>query len=1154
MKIPYVIDNQEHLLSDVLNHLLAGHQGRSLDVASAYFNVGGFSLLKEGLLELGSLRLLLGAEPTTGTEIGLEPGSGAIKGLIQKDLEDSPFDEKTLRNVEDLIAYLRSEKSAVRLFEKGFLHAKAYLFYSDLPGKKKQFDRFRPLAGIVGSSNFTTAGLTSNRELNLSHKVILEPTEADDPDAEQAVSWLSESERATVEEDAFVCDEGNRQLIKSEVGARAIIDLERWYQKQWGDSRDFKDELIQLLDESKFGTKDYTPYEIYMKALYAYFAEDLDHQPSTATRSAVDLAEFQEDAVKKARKILAKYDGVMISDSVGLGKTWIGKKLLEDYAYHLRQKAVVVCPASLRDMWNRELSEASIAGQIVSQEELGREEFDFSPYGDADVVLVDESHNFRNRNAQRYEKIEWLLSANGRRGRDGSRKKVILLTATPINNDIFDLYNQLCLVTGNNRSYFSACGIGDLYRYFLQARRDSRQGNTALALFNLLEEVVIRRTRPFIRKAYPDATIRGKKISFPARQLRTVHYDLEATYSGIYDDIVHGIENLKLVPYNLESYKKREADVDDFEKGREQALVGIFKSRYLKRFESSVDAFRISIRRAIQFFKTFESYLMDNRLLKSPEFQKAMQYLEKEDAEDDATPRSLADEMDETVEAKEVLERMEEVDKSQYDLRHVHDDLQADLEIFNDIWHQIKDITYEDDAKLEMLKKLLSTAPDKVVGKGPKGESIHGLRGKKVLLFSYYKDTARYLYRHLGRPDSPDAQEFLKSLDGVVIRRLDSDADPRTRTRTVKAFAPKANNQPDWVGTENEIDVLISTDVLSEGQNLQDCGHLINYDLHWNPTRMVQRAGRIDRLGTDFDTLHLFNMFPDEGLERLLGIVQSLTRKIADIDQAGFLDASVLGETVHPQNFNTLRRIEEEDDSVIEEEEKFSELASNEFLLQQLRNLLDAGGKEMLDSLPDGIHSGLIRSGAKGVFFYFRATPKKDQTYHFWRYVDLLGDRVVDNRYEIANLIACQKDTPRVVDSETFKSIFEYQEMAIEDILKSFQEQQALETAPTTIDSIQKTLVTTIQGYLNRPDVDRRKGLEIIKSLNKPVPNVQIKELRKIYKSFQANGEISELLASLEALREDSSPPNQHDGNGEGPVRLERSDLKLVCFDVISGG
>ncbi|MFQ5853888.1 MAG: helicase, partial [Candidatus Binatia bacterium] len=432
MKIPYVIDNQSYRLSDILNGLLAEHKGRSLDVATAYFTVGGFGLVKEGLLNLGSLRLLIGAEPTTGQQIGLRPEPLVVKGLIRRDLEDLPFKEETLKLVEDLIAYLQRDLVQVRLYDEGFLHAKCWLFYSDRPGQQMLFDRFRPILAIVGSSNFTIPGLTSNRELNLSHKVLLDPAEVEDREAAQAVSWLSDakpSERIGPE---------NRQLLKSEVGARAIIDLESWYERQWVDGRDFKEELIELLDASKFGRKEYTPYQVYMKALYEYFKDELGEETPTATRSAVNLAEFQEDAVKKARKILSRYDGVMIADSVGLGKTWIGKKLLEDFAYHMRQKAVVVCPASLRDMWERELHEATISATVLSQEELGREEFDPHPCGDADVVLIDESHNFRNRNAQRYGNIEHLLGANGGRGRDGLRKKAILLTATPINNDLFD--------------------------------------------------------------------------------------------------------------------------------------------------------------------------------------------------------------------------------------------------------------------------------------------------------------------------------------------------------------------------------------------------------------------------------------------------------------------------------------------------------------------------------------------------------------------------------------------------------------------------------------------------------------------------------------------------------------------------------------------
>lgn len=1149
MKIPYVIDNQNHQLGEILAGLLAKHQGRSLDVATAYFTVGGYSLLKAGLSGLGSFRLLLGAEPATGKDIGLEPGPGAVKGLIRRDLEDLPLDEQTCRDVEDLIAFLRRQEIEVRLYKKGFLHAKAWLFYSDRPGQQWLFDRFRPVAAIVGSSNFTRPGLTSNRELNLSHKVLLDPEEASDPDARASVGWLTE-EKASPN-----INPTSRQLIKSEVGARAIIDLEQWYLSQWEASCDYKQDLIGLLDASKFGKKEYTPYQVYMKALYSYFSDDLSQEAPAATRTAVELSEFQEDAVKKARKILARYHGVLISDSVGLGKTWIGKRLLEESAYHLRQKALIVCPASLREMWQREMTDAAIAGQVISQEELGREDFDWQDYGDADILLVDESHNFRNRNSNRYMNLERILSANNRRGRDGYRKKVVLLTATPINNDIIDLYNQICLITMNDRSYFSTAGIGDLQRYFLQARSGSRQRNLAVSLFNLLEEIVIRRTRPFIKKAYPDATIRGEKIRYPGRELRTVQYNLEQTYSGIYDDIVGGIENLKLVPYNLESYKKKGVKIDEFEQGREQALVGIFKSRYLKRFESSVEAFRISIRRAIQFFETFESYMLDGRLMRSDKFHKAMRFLEIEDPEDDATPGSLAKVMDGSEEACSILREMESIDTKAFNLRHIHEDLRSDLEILGRLWDKIKDIGCQDDAKLAMIKTLLSAPSDQIVGYGPNGDPIHGLRGKKVLLFSYYKDTTRYLYRHLGHPESADAQEFRAAAGSPHIRRMDSDSEPNERKRAVQAFAPKSNARPEIAGTGKEIDVLISTDVLSEGQNLQDCGTLINYDLHWNPTRMVQRAGRIDRIGTPFEKLFIYNMFPDAGLENLLGIVHSLTSKISSIDQAGFLDASVLGETVHPQNFNTLRRIREEDNSVIEEEEQFTELASNEFLLQQLRGLLDAGGQEMLDSLPDGIYSGQAKRNTRGIFFYFLAKPPGGEVQHFWRCLDLVSGEIINNRYEIGNLISCQKDTPRVIDGNLFESVFEYQERVIEDILKSVQRQQALEAVPGKVDPIQQTVSTTLQNYLNYPQINRSNAVRMIYGLSHPLLHVQITRLRSAYNRFHSNQDIQELMNQVEDILGNTQNEIQsHDKTQASPrIKLEREHLRLICFEFFSG-
>jgi hypothetical protein len=452
------------------------------------------------------------------------------------------------------------------------------------------------------------------------------------------------------------------------------------------------------------------------------------------------------------------------------------------------------------------------------------------------------------------------------------------------------------------------------------------------------------------------------------------------------------------------------------------------------------------------------------------------------------------------------------------------------------VWNKVKSIDSQRDTKLRRLQKLLKEE----------------LKGQKVLIFTYYKDTARYLYRNLGDPENPASQQFKTQAGDITVRRMDSGNHPDERVRIVQAFAPKANGKPELAGTDREIDVLISTDVLSEGQNLQDCGFLLNYDLHWNPTRMVQRAGRIDRIGTDFDTLWIYNMFPDHGLERLLRLVDSLSRKIADIDRLGLLDASVLGEEVHPQTFNTLKRIREEDDSVIEDEEQFMELASSEVLLQQLRGFLDGGGREALKQLPDGIHSGLQRAGARGVFFYFQS--KSADAQRFWKYYDLKTDNILDNRHVLAILIACGPDTARIVDQDIYKSIFAIQEKVIANLLKVHEEKGALQTAPQAIDPLQQTVATVIQQFLNHPDVDRRKAVAVIEFLNGSMQNVQVSELKRMYKAYQQSQSIAGLISNVESMRSTYGVgANGQSEKASKPIaKLRREDLRLICFDVLS--
>jgi len=1134
--VPFVIDNGQHRLADVLNALLAESAGRPVDVATAYFSVSGYRLVKDRLHQVGAFRLLLGAEPQSGPEIGLRPDERkALLAKLRGDLEASPFNVETVKLVEDLIAFLRADKVEVRLYEQGFLHAKAYLFHQDVIGPQNRADRLRPYAAIVGSSNFTGPGLTSNRELNVVHRVFTPADEPTDREAAEGVAYLrqaSSEQRETILDPAGVeVPPTARRLIKSEVGARAIIELTQWFERHWRDAADFKPVLIELLDASKFGGVEYTPYQVYLKALYEYFRDELGEETLDPGRSAVALAEFQDDAVKRARRILDRYDGVLIADSVGLGKTWIGKKLLEDFAYHRRQKAIVVCAASLRDMWRKELASATVAAQVVGMEELGREAFDPKPLGDADVILIDESHNFRNDKANRYLGLEQIIQRNGGRGRDGARKKVILLSATPINNDLYDLLNQIRLFTQAEPDYFRDIGIGDLNLYFRRARQQMRQpaASAGTVLFNLLEEIVVRNTRPFIRTAYPNATINGQPVRFPDRRLRTVKYSLGETYAGLYDEIVAAIDRLSLAPYQLETYRRPETVLDkqdhDWEQGREQGFVGIFKTRFLKRLESSVEAFRLSLHRALTFESTYLEYLLDGKVVSSRDFHRAMRFLER-DVEDEPEPGSVADELDAVAEAKAYVDSLPRLDLNQYDLRKLRHDVEADVNLLRGLYDRIGPLAAHD-AKLEALKELLA------------GD----LRGRKVLVFSSFKDTTRYVHRSL---TSDRCAEWLSSIGQPTIRRIDSGNHPNERGHILGLFAPvanQANTEP-----EDQIDILISTDVLSEGQNLQDCGVIVNYDLTWNPIRLVQRNGRIDRIGSPHREVVIHNMFPEDELERLLRLIERLADRISQIDGLGLLDASILGEVVHPRTFNTIRRIRDEDGSVLDEEEERAELVGPETLLRELKELLNREGKDSLVALPDGIHSGLRRDKCHGMFFYFQA-PRADGSgqRHFWRYIDAKTHEVLDNRFQIAQTIACQPDEPRFIGDQ---DVFLLHEKVIDHILRAERETEAKAAAPKTVDPAQQAVAEELKNALRRATVEREATKAAIRYLGQPMGRFAIKRLKAAHAEWASGRNDAALIAAVRSLAADFGKAAIYEY--DAPT-LSREDLRLICFEYVSG-
>lgn len=265
----------------------------------------------------------------------------------------------------------------------------------------------------------------------------------------------------------------------------------------------------------------------------------------------------------------------------------------------------------------------------------------------------------------------------------------------------------------------------------------------------------------------------------------------------------------------------------------------------------------------------------------SRDFHKAMRFLAR-DEEDDIAAGSVADELDAVAEAKEYIESLPTVDLNDFDLRKLTNDVEQDVAALRSLYDQTASLA-KSDGKLNRVKDLLA------------GE----LKGKKVLIFSSFKDTSRYVHRAL----TSDAK-WLAKADRPNVRRIDSGNHPDERGAILSQFAPLGSG--DSEPPEHEIDILISTDVLSEGQNLQDCGIVINYDLTWNPIRLVQRNGRIDRLGSPHTDITIHNKFPEKELEALLHLIERLSSRISTIDDLGLLDSSVLGEVVHPRTFLTL--------------------------------------------------------------------------------------------------------------------------------------------------------------------------------------------------------------------------------------------------------
>jgi len=942
-----IIDNQEQKLVDHINNILGSTD--SARFAVGYFFLSGLEAIQDKLSHVKKLRLLIGN--TTNRET-IEQISEGYKRLelvdsleererYLKKSEQQRRSEETAANlreavevmdqtdesqslVKTLIQLIEEKRLEVKVYTKGRLHAKAYIF-------DYQEGAYENGIAIVGSSNLTLSGLSHNTELN-------------------------------------VVVHGNDNHH----------NLGNWFDRLWNEAQDFEAHLMNEL-KSSWASSPATPYDIYMKTLYSLVADRLEDEEKKEilwddeiTRS---LAEFQKVAVRQAIMMIRDHGGAFISDVVGLGKSYIGAGILKHFARIQNARALIICPKPLVDMWEDYNETFQLNARVLpmsllrsNEDDGGTNILDDIKYKDRDFVLIDESHNFRHQTSQRYEILQDYLAKGG--------KKVCLLTATPRNKDAKDVYNQIKLFHQDDITHLPI-DPPNLKEYFkLIAAREKR-------IQDLLIHLLIRRTRRHIlryygftddtnrpmrelsdqkAKVYIDGPKRayvmvaGDHQYFPKRGLETLRYSIEDTYSGLYSQIrgylghaqakdyipKPGLE-LTYARYGLWHYvipsKCNNEPYNELHRAGIN-LRGLIRVMLFKRFESSVEAFRQTLKR---LKRTHEVFLkaIDNGFVP---------------AGDDA--QRLLYESD-RYEEVELLDALAET-SSKYNIADFNEPLlrkhiQSDIELLEDMLDLVDPITAAKDAKLQTLIKGLQKDIPKTTG--------------KVLIFTQYSDTAKYIY------------ESLKPLyaDNEIDCIFGTD---KSKALMAARFSPKSNPHM-RIGTAKELKILVATDVMSEGLNLQDGDVVVNYDLHWNPVRLIQRFGRIDRIGSKNDVIWGFNFLPEIALEKQLGLHEVLRHRIAEIQETIGEDAQILDndESVNEDAMYCIYERDSQQLSLFEDEEDdFIDLNEAEELLRSLQ-AESPDEFARITNLRDGIRSAQATLAEDSYLYVFCQAGKYQQLF-----------------------------------------------------------------------------------------------------------------------------------------------------------------------------
>ena len=974
-----IIDNRNQKLVDQINCIL--DSSAAAHFAVGYFFLSGFTAIAQRLTNIKELRLLIGNTSNRETVEQMAQGYRRLE-LIADKVEAQKYpkrsEEKRMANdtaanirssielmdqtdeaetlVKNLVEMIEEKRLHVRVYTKGTLHAKAYIFdYGTIyDGKGRALERTEKGIAIVGSSNLTLSGISHNTELN-------------------------------------VIIHGNDNHI----------ELTNWFEELWNEAEDFNEALMREMKQSWAGCP-VRPYDVYMKTLYSLVKDRLE---DTTPKDLIledeitkQLADFQKTAVNNAVQYIRDYGGAFVSDVVGLGKSFIGAAIVKRFEQTERARPLIICPAPLLEMWERYNEVYQLNARVLSMGMLKEDDesgfkllLDDFKYKDRDFVLIDESHNLRNNVTQRYKVVETFLATG---------KRCCLLTATPRNKSAWDIYHQLKLFHQDDKTDLPI-DPPDLKQYFQLVEKGEKK------LPELLSHILIRRTRNHILRFYGfdaqthqpvdstnfreylDGTRRayvivgGKHRFFPKRELETIEYSIEDTYQGLYQELRQylGIyrkrqlakpllNELSYARYGLWNYVLKDKQKQEPYNTLQRAganLRGLMRVLLFKRFESSVYAFQETIQKLLIVHERFLNGLSQGFIPAGDEAQILL-----------SADYNQAEEQD----LMDVLRQVSgKYDLADFNGQKLQQHIEHDINLLKKIQALVEPITPDKDTKLQTLINWL----DKPI-----------LKDKKRLIFTQYADTAKYLHDNLNPQGKQDDIDVIYS------------GSNKNKTRVVGRFAPKANKEYKFKPGESEINTLIATDVLAEGLNLQDGDLIINYDLHWNPVKLIQRFGRIDRIGSDKDVIYGYNFLPELGIERNLGLKQKLKNRIQEIHDSIGEDAAILDLT-EQLNEEAMYAIYEQQGkqlslSDMEGEEDFLDLNEAEEILRKLQKD-EPDEFERIANLPHGIRTAKFSMQHKGTYIFCEASDPNRPDIKGYQQLFLLDDE--------GNIIS--RDIPRIL-------------------------------------------------------------------------------------------------------------------------------------------